>query len=44
MLPNHPKQFADLAVEVSDRVIVDTYFNGDGACGRRSRALGSGEL
>jgi DNA repair photolyase len=44
MLPNHPQRFADLATEVSDRVIVDTYFDGDGASGRRSRALGIGEL
>jgi DNA repair photolyase len=44
MLPNHPQHFADLAAEVSDRVIVDTYFDGDGARGRRSRALGIGEL
>jgi len=44
MLPNHPQRFADLAAEVSDRVIVDTYFDGDGANGRRSRALGIGEL
>jgi hypothetical protein len=43
MLPNHPERFADLAAEVSDRVIVDT-FDGDGANGRRSRALGIGEL
>jgi hypothetical protein len=33
-----------LAAETSDRVIVDTYFDGDGAHGRRSRALGIGEL
>jgi DNA repair photolyase len=44
MLPNHPQRFADLAAENSDRVIVDTYFDGDGARGRRSRALGIGEL
>ena len=44
MLPNHPQHFADLAAEVSDRAIVDTYFDGDGARGRRSRALGIGEL
>ena len=44
MLPNHPQRFADLADEASDRVIVDTYFDGDGAHGRRSRALGIGEL
>jgi hypothetical protein len=44
MLPNHPQCFADLAEEVADRVIIDTYFDGDGANGRRSRALGMGEL
>jgi len=44
MLPNHPQRFADLADEASDRVIVDTYFDGDGANGRRSRALRIGEL
>jgi hypothetical protein len=44
MLPNHRQRFADLAAEVSDRVIVDTYFDGDGANGRRSSALGIGEL
>lgn len=44
MLPNHARAFADLAVEVVDRVIVDTYFDGDGANGRRSRALGIGAL
>ncbi len=44
MMPNHPERFAALADEAADRVIVDTYFAGDGACGRRSRALGIGEL
>jgi DNA repair photolyase len=44
MLPNHPQRFADLAAEVADRAIVDTYFDGDGASGRRSRALGIGAL
>lgn len=44
MLPNNPDRFAELAAEVADRVIVDTYFDGDGASGRRSRALGIGEL
>jgi DNA repair photolyase len=44
MLPNDPQRFADLAAEVADRAIVDTYFDGDGASGRRSRALGIGEL
>jgi DNA repair photolyase len=44
MLPNDPQRFAELAAEVADRVIVDTYFDGDGANGRRSRALGIGAL
>lgn len=44
MLPNDPQRFAALAAEAADRVIVDTYFDGDGANGRRSRALGIGEL
>jgi DNA repair photolyase len=44
MLPNHPERLAALADEAADRVIVDTYFDGDGAGGRRSRALGMGEL
>jgi DNA repair photolyase len=44
MLPNDPQRFASLAAEVADRAIVDTYFDGDGASGRRSRALGIGEL
>ncbi|MFI5351916.1 MAG: radical SAM protein [Candidatus Binatales bacterium] len=44
MLPNNPGRFAALADEAADRVIVDTYFDGDGANGRRSRALGMGDL
>jgi DNA repair photolyase len=44
MMPNDPEHFATIAEEVADRVIVDTYFDGDGAKGRRSRALGMGEL
>ncbi len=44
MLPNDPQRFAALAAEVADRVIVDTYFDGDGAKGRRSRSLGIGDL
>jgi DNA repair photolyase len=44
MMPNHPVRFAELADAVADRVIVDTYFAGDGACGRRSRALGIAEI
>jgi hypothetical protein len=44
MLSDHPQRFADPAAEASDRVIVDTCFDGDGAHGRRSRALGIGGL
>ena len=44
MMPNHPARFAELVAKVSDRVVLDTYFDGDGARGRRSRALGMGEL
>jgi len=44
MLPNHPDGFAALADQAADRVIVDTYFAGDGSGGRRSRRLGIGEL
>jgi DNA repair photolyase len=44
MMPNHPERFAELAAQSADRVIIDTYFDGDGANGRRSRALGMGEL
>jgi DNA repair photolyase len=44
MMPNDAGNFAAIADEAADRVIVDTYFDGDGAKGRRSRALGIGEL
>jgi DNA repair photolyase len=44
MMPNHPERFAAIIDEVADRVIVDTYFEGDGSKGRRSRALKIGEL
>jgi hypothetical protein len=44
MLPNHPQHFGDLAAEASYRTIVETYFDGACAGGRRSRALGIGEL
>ena len=44
MLPNNPERFAELADEAADRVIVDSYFAGDGSGGRRTRALGIGEL
>ena len=44
MMPNHPQRFAAILDDVADRVIVDTYFDGDGANGRRSRGLGIGAL
>jgi DNA repair photolyase len=44
MMPNDPEHFAEIADGAADRVIVDTYFDGDGAKGRRSRALGIGEI
>lgn len=44
MMPNHPLRMAEIAARAADRVIVDTYFDGDGSGGRRSRALGIGEL
>ena len=44
MMPNHAERFAAMVAAAADRVIVDTYFAGDGAQGRRSRALGIGEL
>jgi DNA repair photolyase len=39
MLPNDPTRFAAIAAE-ADRVVVDTYFEGDGSHGRRTRSLG----
>ena len=44
MLPNNPERFAELADAASNRVIIDTYFDGDGSNGARSRALGMREL
>jgi DNA repair photolyase len=44
MMPNNPERLAELADPVADRVVIDTYFDGDGADGRRSRALRIGEL
>lgn len=44
MMPNHAAHFAALADEAADRVIVDTYFAGDGSGGRRSCALGMREI
>jgi DNA repair photolyase len=44
MLPNHADRMAAIADDCADRVVVDTYFAGDGSSGRRSRALRMGEL
>jgi len=44
MLPNNAAHFAAVADEVADRVIIDTFFDGDGSGGRRSRSLGMMEL
>ena len=44
MMPNNPERLAELAAGAADRVVVDTYFDGDGSSGRRSRALMIGEL
>ena len=44
MLPNNPERFAAIADEAAARVIVDTFFEGDGSHGRRTRALGIGGL
>jgi len=44
MMPNDPERLAELAEGAADRVVVDTYFDGDGARGQRSRALGMAEL
>jgi DNA repair photolyase len=44
MLPNDAARFAILADDAADRVIVDSYFAGDGSGGRRTRALGIGAL
>lgn len=39
LLPHDPDRFADLLAGVADRVIVDTFVDGDGANGRRTAAL-----
>jgi hypothetical protein len=44
MMPNHPERLAELADGAADRVVVDTYCDGDGPGGRRSRALRMDEL
>ena len=40
MLPNNPIAFADLLQDRCHRVILDTYFDGDGAGGKRTERLG----
>jgi DNA repair photolyase len=44
MLPNNPSRLAALADEAADRVVVDTFFAGDGSRGRRTRSLGIAEM
>jgi DNA repair photolyase len=44
MLPNCADRFAALAASCADRVVVDTYIDGDGSGGKRSRALGIPQL
>ena len=44
MLPNNAAHFAAVADGAADRVVIDTYFDGDGSGGRRSRSLGMAEL
>ena len=44
MLPNNAGHFTRIVDEVADRVIIDTYFAGDGSGGRRSRRLGMAEM
>jgi len=44
MMPNDAERFAELAEASADRVIIDTYLDGDGSGGRRSRALGIPQL
>lgn len=44
MLPNDAAHFAAVADKAADRVVVDTFFDGDGSGGSRSRSLGMAEL
>jgi DNA repair photolyase len=44
VMPNCAQRFADLAAGCADRVVVDTYQDGDGSGGKRSRALGIPQL
>ena len=43
-LPHHPERFAELIAASCRRVIVDDFFNGDGAQGARSRRRGVPEV
>ena len=40
MLPNDPESFAALLKDRCHRVVIDTYFDGDGANGKRTERLG----
>lgn len=44
MMPNCAPRFAELAATCADRVIIDTYQDGDGSGGKRSRSLGIPQL
>lgn len=44
MMPNDAKRFAELAAMSADRVVIDTYIDGDGSGGKRSRALSIPQL
>jgi len=44
MLPSNAAHFAAIVDEAADRVIIDTYFDGDGSGGRRSRWLRMAEM
>jgi DNA repair photolyase len=44
MMPNCAERFAEIAATCADRVIIDTYVDGDGSAGKRSRALGIPQL
>ena len=43
-MPNCAGHFAEIAGTCADRVIIDTYVDGDGSGGKRSRALGIPQL
>ena len=44
MLPNDPAHFTRMVDKVADRIIIDTYFAGDGSGGHRSRWLGMAQM